>query len=204
MNPDLQAREKEIEEVDFSKTTKLLLELKDTSELMIDLAYSALLYDNDDIADEIFSLEEAADNLEKGVQLSAMEDLKEHQDEKMSFVLIRLATAMEKIADAAVSIADVVLKDIERNPVVCLSLRDSKVRITSVTVERDSALAGRRIGENRIASKSGMWIIAIRRDRKYFYGPDENMIINKGDLLLARGPKEGEVILRGMATKKGR
>ncbi|HDP97379.1 MAG TPA: PhoU family transcriptional regulator [Euryarchaeota archaeon] len=204
MSGKLPVREEEPGEVDFSKTTRLLLELKDTSELMVDLAYSALLYDNEDIADEIFSLEEVADDLEKDVQLSAMEDLKEHKDVKKGFVLIRLATAMEKIADAAVTIADVVLRDIERNPVVCLSLRDSKVRITTVTVERESILAGRRIGENKIASKSGMWIIAIRKDRKYYYGPDENTMISEGDLLLARGPKEGESILREMARKKRR
>ncbi len=33
----------------------MLLELKDTSELMIDLAYSSLLYNNRDIAEEVFA-----------------------------------------------------------------------------------------------------------------------------------------------------
>ncbi|MFO7966695.1 MAG: RNB domain-containing ribonuclease, partial [Archaeoglobaceae archaeon] len=35
----------------------LLVEIKDTSELMIDLAYSAVFFDNDDIAEEVISLE---------------------------------------------------------------------------------------------------------------------------------------------------
>jgi len=187
-------------EADFSMTAKLLLELKDTSELMVDLAYSALLYDNEDIADEIFSMEEIADDLEKELQISAMNDMREHADPKKSFVIIRLADAMEKIADAAVSIADVVLRDIERNPVVSLSLQDSKVTITSVSVAQGSALAGRSLGEIKLASQSGMWVIAIRRDRRYIYGPDENTILNKGDLLIARGPKEGESVLRKMAA----
>ena len=187
-------------EADFSTTAKLLLELKDTSELMVDLAYSALLYDNEDIADEIFSMEEIADDLEKELQISAMNDMREHADPKKSFVIIRLADAMEKIADAAVSIADVVLRDIERNPVVSLSLQDSKVTITSVSVAQGSALAGRSLGEIKLASQSGMWVIAIRRDRRYIYGPDENTILNKGDLLIARGPKEGESVLRKMAA----
>lgn len=187
-------------EADFSMTAKLLLELKDTSELMVDLAYSALLYDNEDIADEIFSMEEIADDLEKELQISAMNDMREHADPKKSFVIIRLADAMEKIADAAVSIADVVLRDIERNPVVSLSLQDSKVTITSVSVAQGSALAGRSLGEIKLASQSGMWVIAIRRDRRYIYGPDENTILNKDDLLIARGPKEGESVLRKMAA----
>jgi len=187
-------------EADFSTTAKLLLELKDTSELMVDLAYSALLYDNEDIADEIVSMEEIADDLEKELQISAMNDMREHADPKKSFVIIRLADAMEKIADAAVSIADVVLRDIERNPVVSLSLQDSKVTIASVSVAMGSTLAGKSLGEVKLASQSGMWVIAIKRDRRYIYGPDENTILNKGDLLIARGPKEGEVVLRKMAA----
>ena len=39
----------------------MLLELKDTSELMIDLAYSSLLYNNREIAEEVFQMEEALD-----------------------------------------------------------------------------------------------------------------------------------------------
>jgi len=189
-------------EVDFSGTTKLLLDLKDISELMVDLAYSALLYDNEDIADEIIHLEEMADELEKEVQISAMEDLLKHSDPKMSFVMVRLADAMEKIADAAVSIADVVLRDIERNPIVALSLRDSKIVISSVSVSPGSALDDHRLGELRLASQTGMWIIALKRENKYIYGPDEDTIISAGDLLIARGPKEGENILREMASKK--
>ena len=36
----------------------LLIEMKDTSELMVDLAYSAMVYDDEDIAEEVIRLEE--------------------------------------------------------------------------------------------------------------------------------------------------
>lgn len=199
MNPDNIPAEKGEREVDFSKSTRLLLELKDTSELMVDLAYSALLYDNEDIADEVFSMEEIADDLEREVQLSAIEDLIEHEDSKKTYVIIRLADAMEKIADAAVLIADVVLRDFERNPIMCMSLRDSRVTITSVTVTKSSMLENKSLGDARVASQSGMWIIAIKRDKRHIYGPNENTVIRKGDTLIARGPKEGQPLLRKMA-----
>ena len=35
----------------MSKIASMLMELKDTSEMMIDLAYSSLLYDNTEIAE---------------------------------------------------------------------------------------------------------------------------------------------------------
>lgn len=187
------------EDLGFSKLTKELLKLKDTSELMVDLAYSALLYDNEDIAGEIIYLEEIADAIEKDVVIAALNDLGKKGDTHRSYVMIRLAQAMEMIADAAVSMADVVLRDIEKNPVIRLSLRDSKTNITAVRVSKTSPLAGRSLGEVKLASESGMWIVAIRRDKSYIYGPDENTVIKPGDQLIARGPREGVPILRQMA-----
>ena len=44
-----------VQEVEDSmgEVMKLFLEMKDTSELMVDLAYSSLLYNNKDIAAEV-------------------------------------------------------------------------------------------------------------------------------------------------------
>lgn len=183
----------------FSETTRNLLRLKDTSELMVDLSYSALLYDNEDIANEIIYLEEVADSLEREVMLSALNQGIQDNDPHRSYVMIRLANAMEMIADAAVSMADVVLRDIEKNPVISLSLRDSKTTITSVMVARSSRLDGRTLGEVRLASESGMWVIAIRRNKSYIYGPDENTVVMAGDMLIARGPKKGRAALLKLA-----
>jgi uncharacterized protein with PhoU and TrkA domain len=113
--------------------------------------------------------------------------------------MVRLAQAMEMIADAAVSMADVVLRDIEKNPVLRLSLRDSRTNITAVRVSKSSSLNGKSLGEVKLASESGMWIVAIRRDKSYIYGPDENTVMKAGDQLIARGHKEGVPVLRQMA-----
>jgi uncharacterized protein with PhoU and TrkA domain len=68
------------EDLGFSEITKDLLELKDTSELMVDLAYSALLYDNEDIANEIIYLEDIADAIEREVVLKALKDVEHKGD----------------------------------------------------------------------------------------------------------------------------
>ena len=56
-------RRSEMDELDL-----MLLELKDTSELMIDLAYSSLLYNNREIAEEVFQMEEALDEMATEIQ----------------------------------------------------------------------------------------------------------------------------------------
>ena len=179
----------------FSELVKNLLKLKDTSELMVDLSYSALLYDSEDIAHEIAYLEDFADALEKEVVLTTLNEVVRSEDAGTGYIMIRLAQAMEMIADAANSMADVVLRDIEKNPVIGLSLRDSRTTITSVVVGPSSPLRNKSLGEVRLASESGMWVIAVRRGKTYIYGPDEDTVIDAGDTLIARGPREGVPVL---------
>ena len=49
----------------MNKVESMLLELKDTSEFMVDLAYSSLLYNNVEIAEEVIFLEGKMDDLQR-------------------------------------------------------------------------------------------------------------------------------------------
>ena len=52
----------------MNKVESMLLELKDTSEFMVDLAYSSLLYNNVEIAEEVIFLEGKMDELSIQIQ----------------------------------------------------------------------------------------------------------------------------------------
>jgi uncharacterized protein with PhoU and TrkA domain len=168
------------------------LELKDTSELMIDLAYSALLYDNEEIAKEVMLLEDVVDKLNYNIQRSAFMVSLEDKNVDKAMAMIRLASSIEAIADAAMEIADVVLRDIEPHPIFKMSVMDSDVIITKTQVVKNSALTDKTLGELRVMSDTGMWVIAAKRGKQWIYGPDENTLIKEGDVLFARGPVEGE------------
>jgi uncharacterized protein with PhoU and TrkA domain len=174
------------------------LELKDTSELMIDLAYSALLYDNEEIAREVMLLEDVVDKLNYKIQRLAFQVTLKDENVDKAMAMIRLASSIEAIADAAMEIADVVLRDIEPHPIFKMSVMDSDVIITRAPVGRSSKLAGRSLGETKVMSDTGMWVIAAKRGRHWIYGPDENTKIQAGDVLVARGPREGEKELLGL------
>lgn len=183
---------------------KMLLELKDTSELMIDLAYSSLLYYNRDIAEEVFFMEEMVDEMTKNLQQMALEELLKDKDPSKAMVVISLSNSVEEISDAALQIADVVLRDVQPHPVIRLSLRDSEVIISTAKISEDSDLVGKSLGQVRLASQCGMWVIAIKRDRRYIYGPDKRTLIEPGDFLIARGPEDGEEYFRDLASGKER
>jgi len=88
------------------------------------------------------------------------------------------------------SIADIVLRDIEPHPVIRMSIMESDTTIHAGTVCKGSSLADATIGEKSIASETGMWILAIRRGREWIYGPEETTTLRTGDILLVKGPKE--------------
>ncbi|MCD6461559.1 MAG: PhoU family transcriptional regulator [Thermoplasmata archaeon] len=164
--------------------------MKDTSELMVSLAYSALLYDNKDIAGEVLLLEEKMDSFYSRLKRKTLEGVSNGENVDSALVVLQIAESMETIADAALEIADVVLRDIELHPVVQMSIMDSDSVITSGVVSPSSSLVGATLGEKNLASETGMWIIAIRRERWWIYGPHEDTRLEAGDVVIAEGPPE--------------
>ena len=186
-----------------STVEEIVLEIKDKSELMVDLAYSSLIYDNKTIAKEVYDLEDFIDNLYKTLQKKTLENV---ENKKLSIddalTVLRLAEATEQIADAAQEIADVQLRDIELHPILKMSIRESDVVFTRVKVEPNSILCGKTLGELKLGSETGMYIRAMRHGNRWRYGPDKNTRIDADDILFARGPEDGEKHLINLASGK--
>ena len=175
----------------MNKVETMLLELKDTSEFMVDLAYSSLLYNNVEIAEEVIFLEGKMDELCIQIQQYIENIGREHPEEvaKFTFVL-RLQMAIEDIANAAASIADVVLRGLGEHPVIQMSIQESEATIEMATVSEKSILVGKTLGQLALGSHTGMYIIAIKRGSQYIYGPSRDTVILAGDSLIAKGPEE--------------
>ena len=185
----------------MNKVETMLLELKDTSEFMVDLAYSSLLYNNVEIAEEVIFLEGKMDELCIQIQQYIENVGREHPEEvaKFTFVL-RLQMAIEDIANAAASIADVVLRGLGEHPVIQMSIQESEATIEMATVSERSILVGKSLGELALGSHTGMYIIAIKRGSQYIYGPSKETVILAGDSLIAKGPEESADFFMDIAS----
>ena len=189
----------------MNKIETMLLELKDTSEFMVDLAYSSLLYNNSEIAEEVIFLEGRMDELGAAIQEQLLNVAKDNPDVVAKFsVILRLQMAAEEIANAAASIAEVVLRGLGEHPVIQMSIQESEVTIERATVSDDSILVGKKFGDIRLGSISGMYVIAIKRGNQFIYGPDKFTTINAGDVLIARGPEESADYFMDLATGEAR
>ena len=183
----------------FEEIVERFVELKDTSELMIDLAYSAILLNSKELAEDVQKLEEHVDELHTSIELLVLSSGFKPEEAKGFLGLIRLGVATEKIADAAAEIAEVVLRGIEPHPVLKLAIEEAEETVTYTQVAENSPLANKTLRETRIPEETGMWVLAIRRENNWIR-PKPNTTIKSGDVLIASGYSEGEEDLKKLAS----
>ena len=183
----------------FKKIVDKLVFLKDTSELMIDLAYSSLLLNSRALAEEVEALESYMDNLHTDFELLVLSSGFTSEESKDFLGLIRLGVVTEEIADAAMEIADVVLRGLDPHPILRLVIEEAEETVTRVVVSESSPLVGKKIREAQIQEETGMWVLVIRRD-KWWLRPRPDTVIKAGDVLIAAGYAEGEADFEALAS----
>jgi uncharacterized protein with PhoU and TrkA domain len=188
-----------ISEETFKTIGDKLAELKDTCELMMDLAYSSLLLNSPELAKEVQILEESIDNLHTEFELLVLSSGFEPKESKDFLGLIRLGVVAEEIADAAAEIAEVVLRGLEPHPVLQMVIEEAEETVTRVQVSEESSLVGKTLREVQIPEETGMWILYIRRGKQWIR-PKPNVSIKTGDMLVASGYTEGEEDLNKLAS----
>ncbi|MEM2994998.1 MAG: TrkA C-terminal domain-containing protein [Candidatus Bathyarchaeia archaeon] len=184
----------------FNEVVERFVELKNTSELMIDLAYSSLLLNSRELAEEVQRLEECVDRLHTDFELLVLSSKFGKEEEAKGFLgLIRLGVAAEKIADAAAEIAEVVLRGIEPHPILKLTIKEAEETVTHVKVAENSPLVNKTLREARIPEETGMWVLVIKRGDKCIRPKPESKI-QVGDVLIASGYAEGEEDFKKLAS----
>lgn len=185
--------------IKFEEIVSRFVELKDTSELMMDLAYSSLMLNSKELAEEVERLEERMDQLHTDFELLALtSDFK--KEEASGFLgLIRLGVATEKIADAAADMAEVVLRGIEPHPILMLTIKEAEETVTQACVTGDSPLVGKSLKEARVHEETGMWVLVIKRNDNCVR-PRGDSKIEVGDVLVASGYAEGADALKRLAS----
>jgi len=183
----------------FEEIVERFAELKDTSELMIDLAYSSLLLNRKELAEEVQKLEEYVDKLHTDFELLVLSSGFKKEEAKGFLGLIRLGVATERIADAAAEIAEVVLRGIEPHPILKLTIEEAEETVTYARVAENSPIINKTLREARIPEETGMWVLAIRRGDKCIR-PKPDSKIEIGDILIASGYAAGEEDLKKLAS----
>lgn len=184
------ATELEIPELD--KAVDLLIEMKNLSELAVDLAYSSLLYGNRETALEVVYIESVLDNMKFEVEKLILSASKKFEDPSILIPIIEIVHSSEQIADGAREIAEILLNRLELPEIFKDAMKKTGEILMMVTVEKDSPLHNKTLKETRVESKTGMHIIGIKRKNEWITRPTASTAIFAGDILIAKGPREAE------------
>jgi uncharacterized protein with PhoU and TrkA domain len=182
--------------------SELLLEIKNLSELMIDLAYSAALYNDRDLAEDVLALESRVDNLTYLLDMEIMVAARDSKDAEDMIGISTVAASADKISDAAADIAAIVTRNIGIHPIVGQIFEKVEERLMKVTVKPDSSIIKKEIGELDLAARMGVDIIAIRRNHDWILNPKNTERVFEGDVLITRGAPSGVEEFKDLAEGK--
>jgi uncharacterized protein with PhoU and TrkA domain len=177
----------------------LLAEAKDTSEIMVDLAYAAVFFNDEDLAEEVDRLEEVMDGYLRDLRWVSMLAARSPEDAEAMGGVLEIAASIEKIGDAADDIARVVTAELGIPEALRPDLRHADEIVGRVKVREAAPCVGRSLRELSLPTETGMWLIAVRRGAEWEFDPGPDSVISDGDVLLFQGPEDGVNLLRELA-----
>ncbi|MFD1586363.1 potassium channel family protein [Halorientalis brevis] len=195
---------------DLERAVDSIVHMKNMSELAVDLAYGAVLFDSDQVAEEVLELEAEVDALQSRFEAWTLQAAGRIDDPVSLRGLVHLANATEVISDAALEISEGVLRGLGTHPVVAEAVRESDEVIVRLTVAPDSVLDGVTLGEQMVKTETGMRVIAVRRARdasdrtgregsSWVISPGPTTELVAGDVFIAKGTQSGANRLADLA-----
>ncbi|MDB2224850.1 TrkA C-terminal domain-containing protein [Halorubrum ezzemoulense] len=169
----------------------LLVEMKDTAELLIDLSYSAVLHASPTVAHEVVELEHRMDVLQMRARMSLMLAARNPNEAETLAPVLGVIAAADKVADAAGDIAKIVTEEIGLPEAMRGALSAGVETLVRGTVRGESAYAGRTLDDIDLESETGVRVIAVRRDEDWILNPGPTTRLAPGDVTLLRGPEAG-------------
>ncbi|MBD3206267.1 potassium channel protein [Candidatus Bathyarchaeota archaeon] len=191
----------DVERIEYRPVSvrETLIQMKDISELMIDLAYSAALFNNKALAEEVIQLEKRMDDLVYVLSMNLMLAASDKNDAETLAGGSKIGNLTNNISDAAADIAGLVLNDIRVHPIVREVFKRAEEHLARMLIAENSWITGKTIYGLDLAAEVGVDIIAIRRGEHWFINPDKELLMPE-DVILARGTASGLEKLKRIAT----
>ncbi len=177
----------------------LLAEAKDASELMVDLAYAALYFNEEKLAREVERLEERMAGGLRSLRMMAMLAARSPEDAEGMAGVLWIADAIEKIGDAASDIARVIAARLGIPDSLRRDLRHADEMTARVKIRSEASVIGQSLRDLSLPTETGMWVVAIRSGMDWQFDPGPDDVLSEADVLLVRGPEEGVNLVRQLA-----
>ena len=177
----------------------ILIKMKNLASLMVGLAYYSILYDDRKLAKEVYNLEELVDFLNLQLIMQASIATRSAKDAKRMISVFRLASAIDKISNAAADIAAIAFAK-RRTKIMASAITSSRDMIARIKIRQGSSLIGKSLREIHKTLDIVFDVIAVRRNTRWILEPKSDLIVNLNDVLIVRGSEEAIELLRNAAN----
>ncbi|HEX9235563.1 MAG TPA: TrkA C-terminal domain-containing protein, partial [Actinomycetota bacterium] len=183
---------------ELDRAVDIMVEMKNSAEVAVGLAYSALLFNDTALAAEVATLESRSDILHDELESWVLKAAPEARRPDDLRGLLRLAYASEVIFDAARDMTWLVEQGEPLHPVIQMALAESEEVADETVVEPGSRAAGRSLKQLQLETETGMLVLAVQRGRRWIYRPRPRFELEPGDRVISIGPEEGAAELEAL------
>ena len=180
---------------DLDRAVDVLVEMKNVSEVAVGIAYSALVFRDQGLADEVRHLEDRLDEMKDRLELWVLRAGANNADPAPLRGLLHLSQAAEDIGDAAQQMVWIVEEGEDIHPILGIALGESDEVVMRVPVAAGSRADQATLAELQLNIEPGYAVLAVRRGGRFFYRPRGGMQLLPDDELIAAGPDEGRAML---------
>ena len=181
----------EPKQVDKWSVRELLTEMKDISEVIVDLAYASILYNSKDMADSVMEFEDEMDELKYAIREKVMLAARTKDDARQLSGILQVASAADRISHAAGEIVKLLDVPLEKRPFLPKILDESDEKIKMARIHMSSDMVENTIDSLAVEAVTGMKIIALKNRHGWLYDPEEDVKLRAGDDIVVRGTEDG-------------
>ena len=180
----------DLDSVDMT-VQELLTEMKDISEVIVDLAYASLIYNSKEMAMRVNELEDKMEELKYAMRMKALLAARTREDAKHLSGILQIASAADRISHAAGEIVELLDVAPEKRPFITNLINESDEKIRMIRICTASDMAGNTIGRLGVEANTGMKIIALKNRYGWTYEPDDDVKLRAGDDIIVCGTEDG-------------
>ncbi len=178
----------------------MLSEAKDGSELMVDLAYAALYFADDGMAEAVLGLEQDMSDLVHEMRSLALLAVRHPREVDGMSSVLQVISSIERVGNAAADIAKIVTRQLGIPRALLVDLAKAAEVSHRLVVAEGSHLANRPLAGLELPVAVGMRVVAVQRGRHWNTDIGGDTIVEPGDVLFMRGDPAGIVRLRELAA----
>ncbi|MDP8987423.1 MAG: hypothetical protein M3N11_03655, partial [Actinomycetota bacterium] len=177
----------------------MISEAKDSSELMIDLAYASVYFGDPQMADEVDEVQQRLSDLVHDMRAVCVMAARSPREADAMASVLKVISSIERMGNDAVDISRIVTRRVGIPRELVADLSEAEEVSHRVSLREGSHFAHRVLADFELPVAVGMRVVAIHRDRDWITDVGGDEVLLPGDVLFLHGSPAGIPRLRQLA-----